>query len=128
MKQIAFFSFTVILVLLSCAKPQPIVVDDRSVFYGIWVDTYGDTSQFTRLSNGRNVLLHRKFCPNSSSSFEFTVANMKLALKDDLSNPSQYRIIESFNWLQTNRVFEVKAHDWYPCMSNDLKIVFTKIQ
>ena len=127
MKLIAFFSFIIILVLLSCAKPQPIEVDDQSVFYGRWVNTYGDTSQFTRLSNGRYVLLHKEFCPNSLSSVEFIIVNTKLALKDDVSNPAQYRVIESFNWLQTNRVFEVKAHDWYPCVSNDFKIVFTKI-
>lgn len=126
MKQIAFSSFIFFLVLFSCTKSnQP---TNESTFYGKWVTTHGDTVQFTRLSNGKYILLYKAFCPGNSSPVEYTIKSNKLALKDDLSNPTEYRAVESFNWLQYNKTFEAKAHDWYTCMSNDLKIVFTKIE
>lgn len=128
MKRTAFPFLLVTLVLASCSKSKQSEVTSASIFFGRWANSYGDTAQFTRLSSGKYVLIYKDSCPNNPSVVEYKIISNKLTLRDDISNPQVYRKVETFKWVQTGRAFEVKAHDWHLCMSNDLKIEFTKLE
>jgi hypothetical protein len=113
--------------LLSCKKEN---TNDKSLFYGNWKTSYGDTITFSRTGN-KNILNY-DYSLNTAlptkTNYEYSYRNNKLGIKNDFNGPGTFQFFESFRWLQQGQSFEVQGVEWFPFISSTLTyFTFTKI-
>lgn len=89
---------------VSCKKDN--AVGERS-FYGKWESSYGDTITFSK-ENGKNIIgYNNSMTPllPMSLKYEYTYRNDKLGIKDGLSGLGDFRVFQSFAWIQAGKSY-----------------------
>lgn len=104
--------------LVACTKTN---ASEESLFYGRWVNavTPNDTLWFTSKS-GKNILrINNSFNPSLPfyDEYEYGYKNGKLSVILPGATPFK-REVDSFNWTQTNKEFEILGYQLYLFMSS----------
>ena len=117
-----------VVLFFSCEKNKE---TSASTFYGKWKASYGDTIEFF-YSGGKNVLYYDQSMSPAvllPAAYEYTYRNGKLGVKDGLSGLADFRIYQSFRWIQEGQSFEVQGVEWFPFISSTLTyFTFTRLR
>ncbi len=118
---IALAIAVITLTIASCKKEQEI---EDTLFRGTWIKgaNPGDTLYFTR-NNGKNVLRYNASFSPATGGFtetEYSYQNSKLSLRNFMAAQNDFYIIQSFNWKQEGKEFEVLGYEIFPFMSSTL--------
>ena len=116
---IALAVTVIALTIGSCKKEQEM---ENTRLTGIWIrgTNVGDTLYFT-VKNGKNVLrFNASFNPAvpAVTETEYSYQNNKLSLRNFMAAQNDFYIIESFNWKQEGKEFEVLGFEIFPFMSS----------
>lgn len=129
MKVIRLIPFAlIVLVLGSCDKDSA----SASNLTGTWIKgtNVADTLYFIQ-KNDRSIMRYRiSFNPATGgfAEHEYAIINGKLALKNFMGSQNDFYSIESFNWVQTGKEFEILGYQLFPYMSSTLaKFTYKKI-
>ena len=125
-----FFTISVFLAMLSffsCHKDNLLKADS---FYGQWKTSYGDTISFSKESD-KNILTYdlsmNALSPVDAKN-EFTYRNNKLGIKDGFNGTNDFRILQSFSWIQEGESFTIQGIEWFNFLSStQTYFTFTKI-
>jgi len=111
----------------SCNKHNS---SNEYLFYGNWKTSYGDTIRFSNES-GKNILTY-DYSMNPlqpvDTKKEFTYQNNKLEINDGFSTTNDFRMLQSFSWMQQGKIFTVRGIEWFSFLSStQTYFTFTKI-
>lgn len=135
-KQSLTFSFSFLLIaflivltfLFSCKKDKN--ETNAVTFYGKWKTSYGDTVTFTRV-NGKNVIRYdASMNPGlpMQTTEEYTYRNNKLGIRSSFSSIGDFRMMNTFQWIDEGRSFKIQGVEWFVFMSSTATwFTFTKI-
>lgn len=112
------FTF-IVLTNSGCKKDQ---VGNDTLLAGTWIKGSGiaDTLYFIE-NNGKKILRYNMSFNAALPAFtetEYSYRNGKLALKNFMATQSDYYIVESFNWKQEGKEFEVLGYQLFLFMSS----------
>lgn len=129
MKSILFVlpAFAATVMIFSCSKEKD---TDEAPFYGLWATSYGDTIRFYKL-NGKSMIAYNNSMnpsPTAVNSYEFAYMMNKLLIKDGMPGARNFRVLQTFRWIQEGRSFEVLGIEWFMFISSSTtRFTFTKI-
>lgn len=115
-----------LLTLAGCSKSYP---SGEAALYGVWVNQVapGDTLSFLRV-NGQNIFRYNNsFNPSRSSYTEYRYAlkNNQLSLYVGTDDTPVW-LVNSFNWKQTGKEFDVLGFQLYAFMSSTTTVFHYK--
>ncbi|MEO5684187.1 MAG: hypothetical protein ABIQ88_16215 [Chitinophagaceae bacterium] len=128
LRSLTFLCLGTLLLAGACSSND---ANDASQFYGMWTKgiQVGDTLQFMRKSD-KDILRYNMSFNASVTAYqevEYTYKNGKLAVQT-FGPGSELRTLESFEWKQEGKEFEVLGYQLYVIMSSTLtKFNFKKI-
>lgn len=104
---------------VSCTKEQEM---ENTPLTGTWIKgtSAGDTLYFTN-NNGKNVLRYNaSFNPalTAATETEYIYRNSKLSLRNFMAAQNDFYVIQSFNWKEEGKEFEVLGYEIFPFMSS----------
>jgi len=109
------------------------VATNESVLYGTWIkgSNAGDTLRFFK-KDDKNILAYN-LSFNASlpapTETEYIYQNGKPGIKNYLATPNNFFIIQSFEWKQTGRKFELQGSELFPFMASTMvRFTYHKIQ
>ena len=117
-----FIAIAVTLIVISAASCKKEQAANATLLTGTWIKgaNAADTLYF-RQNNGKNVL-HYNISFNAAlpafTEIEYSFQNGKLALKNFMAAQNDFYVIESFNWKQEGKEFEVLGYQLFPIMSS----------
>ena len=111
----------------ACSKSTS---SEESALYGTWVkgNQVGDTLYFLR-KDGKNILRsNQSFNPSLTAwtEWEYYFKNGQLSIA--LGAGTQYRLLDSFSWVETNKKFDILGYQLFLFMSSSVThFVYTRV-
>ena len=125
-----FFFFAILIYMAAaCGKNN---LSDESLLYGKWIKegNPGDTIRFYR-KDGKNIIGRKiTFSPLNTNIIEneYRLVSGKLFIGYDIYGILEFLPMESFNWLQTGKKFELNGNERFPFLSSIQPVyVYTRL-